>query len=179
MTVIDRADEDTIVRDTDRTDLPAITQIYAHHVLTGLGTFEENPPDEAEMARRWQAIASAGLPYLTGTIGGTVAGFAYAGPYRTRSAYRFTVEDSIYLNPKFTRRGLGGALLTVLVERCTALGYRQMIAVIGDSANEGSIALHRRLGFTRAGTLTDVGHKFGRPVDSVLMQRALIPGGKP
>lgn len=159
-------------------DLAAVTRIYAHHVLTGLASFEETPPDQAEMIRRWRAIAEAGLPYVVAAAQetGEIAGYAYAGPYRPRSAYRFSVEDSIYLDPRFQGRGLGRALLARLIEDATSLGKRQMIAVIGDSANHASIGLHRALGFGMTGTFQAIGFKFGRWVDSVLMQRPLGPG---
>ena len=157
-------------------DMPAVAALYAHHVLTGLATFEEVPPDAAEMARRHAALTGGGLPWLVAEEGGRLLGYAYAGPYRARAAYRFSVEDSIYLDPAATRRGIGRALLERLIERSAACGARQMVAVIGDSANAGSIGLHASLGFARVGTLAAVGFKFGRWVDSVLMQRALGEG---
>lgn len=170
------------LRPAEEADLTAIQAIYAHHVKTGFASFEEVPPDLAEMTRRWAAIRQAGLPYLVATEGGgngekaDILGYAYAGPYRPRSAYRFTCEDSIYLAPGVQGRGLGRALLTRLITESEALGLRQMIAVIGDSANLASIGLHRALGFEMTGTFRSVGLKFGRWVDSVLMQRALGPG---
>lgn len=154
-------------------DVPAITGIYAHHVLTGTATFEEVPPGEAEMARRMGALAEAGLPCLVAERQGQVVGFAYAGPYRARSAYRHTVEDSIYLDPAHHRQGLGRALLGGLIGQARGLGMRQMIAAIGDSANAGSITLHQRLGFRPVGTLEQVGYKFERWLDVVMMQRPL------
>lgn len=155
----------------------AIQRIYAHHVLHGLASFEETPPDAAELTRRWRVIADAGLPYLCATDSGSaLAGYAYAGPYRPRSAYRFTVEDSVYVAPGQAGRGIGRALLRQLVEICTDLGKRQMIAVIGDSGNAASIALHRACGFEMIGTFQAIGFKHGRWVDSVLMQRALGAG---
>jgi phosphinothricin acetyltransferase len=159
-------------------DLAALHAIYAHHVLTGLASFEETPPDLPEMIRRWRAIAEAGLPYVVAEdqASGGIAGYAYAGPYRPRSAYRFSVEDSIYLDPRFQGRGLGRALLTRLIDDATSLGKRQMIAVIGDSANQASIGVHRALGFEMTGTFKAIGLKFGRWVDTVLMQRELGPG---
>lgn len=159
-------------------DLDAIQRIYAHHVLGGLASFEETPPDAVELTRRWRAIADAGLPYLCATesAGGALVGYAYAGPYRTRSAYRFTVEDSVYVAPGQAGRGIGRALLRQLIEICAKLGKRQMIAVIGDSGNAASIALHRACGFELTGTFQAIGFKHGRWVDSVLMQRALGPG---
>lgn len=166
------------LRPAEEADLGAVTRIYAHHVLTGLASFEETPPAQAEMIRRWRAIAEAGLPYVAAVVPetGEIAGYAYAGPYRPRSAYRYSVEDSIYLAPGFQGRGIGRALLARLIDDTTALGKRQMIAVIGDSANHASIGLHRALGFEMTGTFQAIGFKFGRWVDSVLMQRPLGPG---
>lgn len=157
-------------------DLPQITEIYAHHVLTGTASFEEVPPDLAEMTARRAAILDHGLPYLVATTGERVLGYAYAGPYRSRPAYRYTLEDSIYLRPEASHQGLGAVLLGQLLDEAAKLGYRQMIAIIGDSDNQASIALHRKLGFQMTGVLRAVGWKFGRWVDSVLMQRALGPG---
>ena len=167
-----------VIRPAVEADLAAIVRIYAHHVTAGLASFEETPPDLAEINRRWRAIAAAGLPYVVAVLPGenVLAGYAYAGPYRPRSAYRFSVEDSIYLDPRFQGHGLGRAWLTRLIVDATALGKRQMIAVIGDSANQASIGLHRALGFELTGTFHGIGFKFGRWVDSVLMQRALGPG---
>lgn len=165
-----------VVRPAAEGDMAAVAAVYAHHVLTGLATFEEEPPDTAEMARRRAALAERGLPYLVAEEGGRVLGYAYAGPYRARIAYRFSLEDSIYLDPAATGRGIGRALLERLLAESAAWGARQMVAVIGDSANAGSIALHARLGFRRVGTLEAVGFKFGRWVDSVLMQRPLGDG---
>lgn len=165
------------IRPAVAADLTVIQRIYAHHVLTGLASFEETPPDLPEMMRRWQVIASAGLPYVvTVDAAGEIAGYAYAGAYRPRSAYRFTVEDSIYLDPRFVGKGLGRALLARLIEDATACGKRQMIAVIGDSANQASIGVHKALGFELTGTFRGIGLKFGRWVDTVLMQRSLGPG---
>ena len=166
------------IRAVEAADLEAIQAIYAHHVLHGLASFEEMPPDAAELTRRWRAIADAGLPYLcaTGGAAGPILGYAYAGPYRPRSAYRFSVEDSVYVAPGQAGRGVGRALLRRLIEICTDLGKRQMIAVIGDSGNAGSIGLHRACGFELTGTLRSIGFKHGRWVDSVLMQRALGSG---
>jgi phosphinothricin acetyltransferase len=158
-------------------DLPALREIYAGHVLNAAASFEEVPPDLAEFERRWRHITELGLPYLVACEADQVLGYAYAGPYRPRSAYRFTVEDSVYLDPKAIGRGLGRRLLTTVIEGATAAGKRQMLAVIGDSANRASIALHARLGFTEVGTFRAVGFKFGRWVDTVLMQRALGAGG--
>ena len=157
-------------------DLPHITAIYGHHVLHGLASFELTPPDLAEIARRRAEVEARGLPYLVAELDGAVVGYAYANLYRTRPAYRYTVEDSLYVHDRHLRRGVGAALLPALIEACAAAGCRQMIAVIGDSANHSSILLHERFGFARIGTLPAVGFKFGRWVDSVLLQRALGPG---
>jgi L-amino acid N-acyltransferase YncA len=166
------------VRPVDTADLDAIQRIYAHHVLNGLASFEEVPPDVGELTRRWRAIADTGLPYLCAAeaSAGPILGYAYAGPYRPRSAYRFTVEDSVYVAPGAAGRGVGRSLLRALIDRCSELGKRQMIAVIGDSGNEASIGLHRACGFTTVGTFAAIGFKHGRWVDSVLMQRPLGPG---
>ena len=165
------------LRDAAEADIPAIAAIYAHHVLHGLASFEEVQPDAAEMRRRFAELRAKGMPYLVvADAGGRVLGYAYAGPYRPRIGYRFTVEDSVYLAPDQGGRGLGRLMLAELIERCTAMGMRQMVAVIGDSGNAASIALHRALGFRPAGTLEAVGFKLGRWVDSVTMQRALGDG---
>jgi len=166
-----------VVRDSESADLSAIAGIYAHHVIHGFGSFEEVPPAAEELAKRRAEILAKGLPYLVATdAAGTILGYAYASAYRTRSAYRFTIEDSIYVAPDAARRGIGRLLLEALIERCTKLGYRQMIAVIGDSGNDGSIGLHRSLGFARAALLPTIGFKRGRWIDCVMMQRALGPG---
>ena len=165
------------VRPVEPADFDAIQRIYAHHVLHGLASFEEAPPDAAELTRRWRAIVDAGLPYLCAADAtGGIAGYAYAGPYRPRSAYRFSVEDSVYVAPGQAGRGIGRALLAQLIAICTDLGKRQMIAIIGDSGNAASIALHHACGFEVVGTFKSIGFKHGRWVDSVLMQRQLGPG---
>ena len=165
-----------IVRPAREDDVPAIQAIYAHHVLHGIASFEEEPPTQAEMARRLADVTKRELPYLVAEDDGTVLGFAYAGPYRARPAYRFTLEDSVYVLPGAGGKGIGSALLSDLIARCEALGYRQMIAVIGDSENHGSIRLHARHGFREVGVLHAVGFKHGRWVDSVYMQRSLGDG---
>lgn len=165
------------IRDSDEADVPAVQAIYAHHVLHGLASFELTPPDAAEIAARRRAVLAAGLPHLVAELDGRVVGYSYAGPYRPRPAYRHTVEDSVYVAEGMAGRGVGSALLAALIARCEAGPWRQMIAVIGDTRNHGSIGLHRRHGFRMAGTLTAVGFKFGRWVDSVLMQRSLGAGG--
>lgn len=157
-------------------DIVAVQSIYAHHVLHGLGTFETEPPTLEEMGRRYTQITDDGFPYLVADDAGRVRGFAYANHFRARAAYRNTVEDSIYVAPDATGQGVGTALLDTLIERCTALGLRQMLAVIGDSANAGSIGVHRRCGFEHTGVMKSVGRKFDRWVDVVIMQRALGPG---
>lgn len=168
------------VRDARHADLGAVRSIYAHHVDHGLASFEERAPDLDEMRRRFDEIAARGLPYVVGCIGSAVAGYGYCAPYRARSAYRYVIEDSVYVDPAYLRRGVGRALLAVLIERAAALGYRQLIAVIGDSAHLPSIRVHADAGFLRVGTLRSVGFKFGRWVDTVIMQRPLGPGdGRP
>ncbi|MBI3710945.1 MAG: N-acetyltransferase [Proteobacteria bacterium] len=164
------------LRDAADADMPAIHAIYVHHVRQGLGSFEETPPDVTEMLRRRADILARSLPYLVAERDGSIVGYAYAGPYRPRSAYRFSVEDSIYVAPDAQRLGVARALLAELIQRCTALGYRQMVAVIGDSANAGSIGVHAALGFAQTALLPAIGFKFGRWVDSVFMQRALGEG---
>jgi L-amino acid N-acyltransferase YncA len=164
------------LRPAQLTDLPAIHSIYAHHVLHGLASFEEEPPSVEEIGRRYRDITGRGLPYLVAEYGLEVAGYGYCAPYRARSAYRYALEDSVYVRHDMTGRGVGKALLDELIVRCEALGYRQIIAVIGDSGHAASIGVHAACGFLRVGTLRSVGFKFGRWVDSVLMQRPLGPG---
>jgi phosphinothricin acetyltransferase len=165
------------LRDSRDTDIADITAIYAHAVLHGLASFELDPPSVEEMATRRAAIIARGDPYLVVTDnGGAVLGYAYVGPYRTRPAYRFAVEDSIYLAPGQQGRGIGRRLLSSLITRCEAMGYRRMIAVIGDSANAASIAMHTACGFQQVGIIPALGWKHGRWVDSVLMQRPLGDG---
>jgi L-amino acid N-acyltransferase YncA len=165
-----------IVRASRDDDIAAITRIYAHHVLHGLASFEEVPPDQAELARRRRDVLAHGLPYLTAENDGEIAGYCYAAPYRTRSAYRFTIEDSVYVAPGRVGQGIGRALLAQLIAVCEQGPWRHMIAVIGDSDNHASIRLHAAAGFQMIGTHPAVGFKFGRWVDSVLMQRELGPG---
>jgi phosphinothricin acetyltransferase len=166
------------VRPSRDEDVAEIARIYEHAVRHGLATFEIEPPDAAEMARRRQTVIERGDPHLVAERGGRILGYAYAGPYRPRPAYRFTVEDSIYVAPEGKGNGVGRALLSALIAACEAKGYRQMIAVIGDSANDASIGLHAALGFARTGLLTAIGWKHGRWVDGVLMQRALGEGAR-
>lgn len=165
-----------VIRPSAPDDVAAFTAIYADHVLNGNASFEEVPPDEGEMARRRAGVLSLGLPHLAATLDGRVIGYCYAGLYRTRSAYRFTAEDSIYLAPDATRRGVGRALMRRLLDDCETAGMRRVIAVIGDSGNAGSIGLHRAMGFTDIGVMRAVGWKHGRWIDCVLMERALGPG---
>ncbi len=157
-------------------DMPAIHEIYAHHVLHGLASFEEVPPALEEMRRRFDDVVSRGLPYLAADFGGVLVGYGYCAPYRSRSAYRYSLEDSVYVRHGSEGRGVGSALLGALIAGCEELGHRSLIAVIGDSANAASINLHASFGFVRVGTLRSAGFKFGRWVDSVLMQRPLGPG---
>jgi phosphinothricin acetyltransferase len=157
-------------------DAGAMAAIYAHHVRTGTASFEIDPPDTAEMERRWRDVTSRALPYLVAVADGEVIGFAYAGPYRPRPAYRFTVEDSIYVHREACGRGIGRVLLATLIQESERAGARQMLAVIGDADNTPSIRLHAALGFHRVGLLETVGNKFSRWLDVVLMQRALGPG---
>ena len=171
-----RQSQRPMVRDATHEDLAAVQAIYAHHVAHGLASFEETAPDEAEIARRRAAILDLGLPYLVAEVDGRVKGFAYASPYRPRSAYRYSVEDSVYVAPESMRLGVGGVLLGDLIERCQALGYRQMVAIIGDSCNTPSIDLHAKMGFQPGGIIRSVGFKLGRWVDQVIMQRALGEG---
>jgi len=165
------------IRPTIAADLPCITDIYEHAVRYGTATFELIPPDLAEMTRRFGVLMDGGFPYFVAVLEGRVVGYAYAGAYRPRPAYRFTVENSIYLQPAIHRRGIGLRLLQRLIAESEARGYRQMIAVIGDSANAGSISVHAKCGFQMIGTHPNVGFKFGRWLDTVMMQRALGDGG--
>ena len=167
----------SVVRAATAADIPAIAQIYAHHVLHGLASFELTAPDVAEITRRYHAVRALKLPYLVAEVAGQVTGYAYAGVYRTRPAYRFTVENSVYVDTGYRGHGIGSALMPVLIDGCEKAGRRQIIAVIGDSANDASIKLHEKFGFARIGTLPAVGYKFGRWVDSVLMQKE-IGGGQ-
>jgi L-amino acid N-acyltransferase YncA len=164
------------IRPAAAADLPSITEIYEHAVRFGTATFELIPPDLAEMTRRFESLMDGGFPYVVAAVEGRVVGYAYAGAYRPRPAYRFTVENSVYLQPAIHRRGIGLQLLQWLIAECETRGYRQMIAVIGDSANAASIGVHSRCGFEMIGTHPDVGFKFGRWLDTVMMQRALGRG---
>ena len=167
-----------LVRDARDDDMGAVQAIYAHHVLHGTASFEEEPPPLAEMRRRRADVLARGLPYLVAELDGRVTGYSYATPYRARSAYRFSIENSVYVDHARHRSGVGRALLTELIARCERGDWRQMIAIIGDSAQAGSIGLHASLGFRHVGTLQAVGLKFGRWLDTVLMQRALGQGAE-
>ena len=162
-----------LIRPSTEGDLNTITHIYSHHVRHSSATFEVEPPDEDEMATRRSTILALAMPYLVAEQDAVVLGYAYASPYRPRPAYRFTVEDSVYVDPEQLGRGIGRALLAALIEDCKQGPWRQMIAVIGDSANEASIRLHQHFGFRTVGTLFEVGFKFDRWLDTVLMQREL------
>jgi phosphinothricin acetyltransferase len=167
---------DVSLRTATAADIAAITRIYAHAVEYGTASFELEPPDEAEMARRQMALLVRNFPYIVAELAGVVAGYAYAGPYRDRRAYGWCVEDSLYIVPEFHRKGIGRLLLTRLVAESEARGFRQMIAVIGDSANTASVAVHAVVGFQLIGNFQSIGFKHGRWLDTVLMQRALGSG---
>jgi phosphinothricin acetyltransferase len=167
---------DVSLRTATSADIPAITRIYAHAVTYGTASFELEPPDEADMARRQQALLTRDFPYIVAELAGTIVGYAYAGPYRDRRAYDWCVEDSLYIAPEFHRKGIGRLLLTRLVAESEARGFRQMIGVIGDLANTASIAVHAAVGFRLIGNFQSIGFKHGRWLDTVLMQRALGSG---
>ena len=167
-----------LFRDATAADLPAMTAIYAHHVLTGTGTFEETPPDEAEMARRMSRIQGLGWPWLVAEEDGQVLGFGFVSALRSHSAYRFAAEDCIYVRDDVRGQGVGKALVGALLDRAEAAGFRQIFAIIGDSENVGSIGLHLSLGFRQVGLLRAAGFKFGRWLDVVQMQRPLGAGDK-
>ena len=165
------------IRPARTSDIPAINRIYAHAVEHGTASFELTPPNEAEMARRMKYLLDRNFPYLIAETDDVCCGYAYAGPYRARPAYRWTLEDSVYIVPDMHRRGIGRALLVALIETSQARGFRQMIAVIGDSTKQAaSVGLHEAIGFRHVGILQDVGFKHGRWLDSVLMQYTLGPG---
>ena len=165
--------DDFLIRPATAADLAAITSIYGYHVLHGTASFETEPPSLEEMGRRQAEVLKHGLPYVAAELGGEVAGFAYAGPYRPRPAYRFTVEDSVYVRHDRVGRGIGRPLLDAVIRLCEQAGSKQMIAIIGDSGNAASIRLHERAGFDRVGVLRNVGLKFGRWLDTVIMQKGL------
>ena len=167
---------DVSIRTATSADIPAITRIYAHAVTYGTASFELEPPGPAEMARRQQALLARNFPYIVADLADAVVGYAYAGPYRDRRAYDWCVEDSLYIAPEFHRRGIGRLLLMRLVADSEARGFRQMIGVIGDSANTASIAVHAAVGFRLIGNFQSIGFKHGRWLDTVLMQRVLGSG---
>ena len=165
-----------VVRAAVAGDLPAIAQLYALEVREGVATYEYAVPDLAEMSRRWQAVLAQAYPYLVAELDGAFAGYAYASSYRSREGYRWTVEDTVYVQPGCQGRGVGRALLQALIDDCQARGYRQMVAVIGDGTNTASVALHERLGFRTVGVFRGLGRKHGRWLDTVQMLRPLGPG---
>lgn len=167
-----------IIRPRTDADMAAITEIYAHHVVNGASSWELSPPDCAEMAARARALEAAGFPYFVAEFDGEIAGYTYAGAYRPRPAYRFTVENTIYINENLRRGGIGTALMEKLIETCTESGFRQMIGIVGDSQNLQSIDFHKKLGFTQMGVVKNIGFKFGRWMDQVLLQRALGEGAQ-
>jgi len=167
-----------LIRPVESTDLPTIHAIYCHSVLTGTASWELTPPDEAEMRRRMEAILAQGYPYFVAEAEHRVVGYTYASSYRPRPGYRFTVENSVYVDTAIQRRGVGRLLLGHLIEACAAQGFYQMVAVIGDSQNTASVGLHRALGFAQVGLLSNIGYKFDRWLDSVLMQRELGEGAE-
>ena len=162
-----------VITATTTADMPAITDIFATEVLHGTASWSYSPPEIAEMTEKLHRLTGDNYPYLTARLDNRIVGFCFASAYRPREGYRFLVEDSIYVHPDFRRHGIACKLLTELINECADRGYRQMVAVIGDSANKGSIILHQRMGFTHAGLLKNVGYKFNRWLDSVLMQREL------
>jgi L-amino acid N-acyltransferase YncA len=164
------------IRTAEARDAVPLAAIYGHHVAHGFGTFETDPPSPADMADRVAAVLAHGLPYLVAEIDGAVAGFAYGSPFRPRASYRYTVEDSVYIGPERLGQGIGKALLGALIEACQGVGLRQMVAMIGDSENARSIALHQAMGFTPVGVFRAIGFKHGRWVDVAMMQRALNAG---
>jgi L-amino acid N-acyltransferase YncA len=164
------------IRPCAEEDISAVCEIYAHHVLHGLASFEVEPPSEAEVRQRWRDVVGRGFPYLVAERDREVIGYAYASPYRLRPAYRYTAENSVYVREGSARQGVGRLLMAALLPQCEVLGLRQIVAIIGDSANLASIRLHESLGFEMVGTIRSAGYKFGRWVDTVLMQRSLGPG---
>jgi len=165
-----------VIRDAHVQDLPALTAIYAHHVLHGFGTFDAVPPTRDAFEEKWRGIVSLGLPFLVAEAGGEVVGYAYASQFRPRPGYRYTIEDSVYIRDDQRGRGIGSLLMEPLLLRCEAIGARQVVAVIGDSLNAGSIGLHRKFGFDHSGTVRSAGFKHGRWVDIVMMQKAMNGG---
>jgi L-amino acid N-acyltransferase YncA len=170
--------DELILRDASESDMPAVQAIYAHHVIHGTASFELEPPTLEQMLQRRADICANGLPYLIAERGGEVVGYAYATPYRPRPAYRFTVEDSVYVREGMAGFGIGHALLGAVIQHCMASGRRQMVAIIGNSENSASIRLHARLGFRQVGVFESVGFKHGRWLDTVIMQRELGEGAR-
>lgn len=170
------SDAPAIIRPRTDEDMPAITKIYAHHVLNGVSSWELSPPDVKEMTDRAHTLEAGNFPYLVAEIDGQIAGYTYAGAYRPRPAYRYTVENSVYINDHMRRGGIGTALLQELIDACTALGFRQMIGIIGDSQNLQSIQFHEKMGFIQMGIVKNIGFKFDRWMDQVLLQRPLGDG---
>ncbi|TDV56715.1 phosphinothricin acetyltransferase [Pseudomonas graminis] len=168
--------DELILRDARESDMPAVQAIYAHHVIHGTASFELEPPTLEQMLQRRAAICANGLPYLVAERDGEVVGYGYATLYRPRPAYRFTVEDSVYVRDGMAGFGIGHALLAAVIQHCTASGRRQMVAIIGNSENTASIRLHARLGFRHVGVFESVGFKHGRWLDTVIMQRELGEG---
>lgn len=168
--------DEPILRDARESDMPAVQAIYAHHVIHGTASFELEPPTLEQMLQRRADICANGLPYLVAERDGEVVGYAYATPYRPRPAYRFTVEDSVYVREGMAGFGIGHALLAAVIQHCTASGRRQMVAIIGNSENSASIRLHARLGFRQVGVFESVGFKHGRWLDTVIMQCELGEG---
>ena len=167
-----------IIRAAIRDDIEAIQSIYSYYVLNGLASFEITPPDETEMLARWRLVRDLGHPYLVAEFNDTLAGFSYASTFRKRPAYDHTLENAVYVSPEYLEKGIGVCLLNKLIEECIHLGFRQMIAVIGDSNNHPSLSLHTKCGFERVGILPSTGFKHGRWVDTVLMQRSIGDGDK-
>lgn len=167
-----------MIRPSVASDIAEMTAIYAWNVCNGTGTFELDPPDAAEMARRREDVVAKRLPWLVAQRGGSILGYAYANHFRPRRAYRFCVEDSVYLTPDAVGRGVGKLLLAELMARCEAAGSRQMLAVIGDSNNHASVGVHRTLGFEHVGVMRAAGWKFGRWLDVVIMQKQLGQGAE-
>jgi len=164
------------ISDAQVQDIPALAAIYDHQVLHGFGTFEEVPPGPDAFRAKWESVRQQGLPFIVARDGAAIAGYAYASPFRPRSGYRFTIEDSIYVRHDMHGRGVGSLLMSRLLPACEATGARQVIAVIGDSLNAGSIGVHSKFGFVHAGTIPGAGFKLGRWVDLVLMHKALNGG---
>ena len=170
------SDAPAIIRPRTDADMSTITEFYAHHVLNGASSWELTPPDVTEMTNRARALEAGGFPYFVADLDGEIAGYTYAGAYRPRPAYRYTVENSVYINDQLRRGGIGTALLQKLIDACTTLGYRQIIGIVGDSQNQQSIQFHEKMGFIHVGTVKNIGFKFDRWMDQVILQRSLGEG---